>query len=83
MMRKYKDKWIMDVFSLARKHKMKVEVDDLSTYNYNVCQLDFVVKERNASFENELCKKRGVSFSIYEQDDKNWKIRMFNRSNLL
>ena len=75
--------WIMEVFSLARKHKMKLSVDDIFLHDYKVYSADFVVKERNDSFEKELCKRKGFSFSVYEHGDDNWKIRMFNRSSLL
>jgi hypothetical protein len=82
MNNKNKEKWVMEIFSLARKHKIKLKVDEIFLYDYKVYQADFIMKERNDSFEDELCKKKNFSFSVYEQDD-NWKIKMFNRSNLL
>lgn len=81
--KKNKDKWVMEIFSLAKKHKVKLNVDELFVHDYNVYQADFVVQERNDSFENELCKRKGFSFSVYEHDNNKWKIRMFNRSSLL
>lgn len=82
-MKKKNQKWVMEIFSLARKHKVKLNVDELFLHDYNVYQADFLVKERNESFEKELCKRKGFSFSVYEQDNNKWKIRMFNRSSLL
>ena len=81
--KKNKDKWIMEIFSLAKKHKVRLNVDELFVHEYNVYQADFVIKERNYSFENELCKRKGFSFYVYEQGNDKWKIRMFNRSSLL
>lgn len=82
MTNKNKEKWVMEIYSLARKHKMKLKVDDLFIHDYKVYQADFLVNERNLSFEKELCKRKNFSFSVQEQDN-NWKIRMFNRSSLL
>jgi hypothetical protein len=80
---KTKNQWVYDVYSLARKHKIKLEVDELFLYDYKVYQADFLVKERNETFEGELCCKKGFSLSIYEQENNKWKIRMLNRSSLL
>lgn len=83
MKTKNKEGWVMEVFSLARKHKVKLKVDEIFLHEYCVYSADFMMKERNPSFENELCKKKNFSFYIHEQDKDNWKIRMFNRSSLL
>ena len=79
---KTKNQWVYDVYSLAKKHKIQLKIDELFLHDYKVYQADFLVKERNENFEDELCCKKGFSLSIYENKD-NWKIRMFNRSSLL
>ena len=80
---KNKGGWVLEVFSLARKHRIKLKVDELFLHEYNIYQADFLIKERNQDFEEDLCRKKDFSFSVHEQDKDNWKIRMFNRSSLL
>lgn len=83
MRTKNKDSWVLEVFSLARKHKIKLKVDELFLYEYKIYQADFLIDERNKLFEEELLNKKDFSFSVYEQDKNIWKIRMLNRSILL